>query len=288
MIGFRTIRMHSTSWRRLHGALVRMDMPHVPLVLSASSMYRLLLRGRALFVRWEDDFDLEVESEWWHVLKDVPEELGKLSSNTRSKVRRGLKCFVAQPERREVIAAEGYGVYRAAFNRYKTFEEILSAADFQAAVEMLPTETEFWSVRVPDSGRIVAFSENLVLDGACFYNTIWFEPESLKKYSGYVLFHEMNKHYLNDRALSYVSDGARNISHQTNIHDFLMQKFHFRRAYSRLRVLYFPGLGVVVRLLYPLRKWIVGYSKGPFQRVAVLLEQERIQRSCARLEDGLQ
>jgi len=135
---------------------------------------------------------------------------------------------------------------------------------------------------------MAAFSENLVRDGACFYDTIWFEPESLKRYAGYALFYEMNKHYLNERDLRYVSDGARNISHQTNIHDFLEKKFGFRRAYARLRVVYFPGVGIAVRALYPFRRWFSRRSGGLLQKISVLLEQERIRRSCAQLEDALQ
>lgn len=288
MIGYKYSKEADTAWRHHHGAFVPLTMPHAQPALSSLDALRLVVRGRGAFVRWEKDFDQLGASEWWHVIKDAPEDLSDLSKKTRHQVRRGLNRFVAEPEGRETIVPEGYDVYCAAFDRYETFEEMLSADDFRAAVEALPTETEFWAVRDRDSGRMVAFSENLVRDNAAFYDTIWFEREALKAYAGYVLFHEMNKHYLNERGLRYVSDGARNISHQTNVHDFLEQKFGFRRAYARLRVVYFPGVGLAVRLLYPFRNWFAGRSEGLFQKVAVLLEQERIRRSCARLEDGMQ
>ena len=94
----------------------------------------------------------------------------------------------------------------------------------------------------------------------------------------------MNKHYLNDRRFRYVSDGARSISHQTNVHQFLQEKFGFRRAYALLRVAYAPGIGLAVVLLYPFRHWIDKSTFGFLQKMAVVLEQERIRRACVNVK----
>ena len=260
-------------------------MPHVSLVLKKREAKRTSIEKRVFFIRWEDNFDQSEKGEWWHLIKDNLENLEQLSSNTRSKVRRGLKKAISKPTTREVILEEGYEVYRSAFDRYETFEATFSPSQFREAVKALPEETEFWEARNRETGELVAFSENLVRDQACFYNTMWFQPQALKAYAGYALIHEMNKHYLNERGLRYVSDGARSISHDTSIHDFLEQKFGFRRAYARLRVVYFPGVGAAVRLLYPFRQWFTGRSSGVFQKIAVLLEQERIRRACIEPEE---
>lgn len=281
MIGYTHFATDQASWRFHHGVLIPMDMPHTALPVEDERVRQLVTQQRVFLARWEDSFDQPEESEWWHIIKDTPEHLENLSSNTRSKVRRGLKSTAPAPTTREVIQEEGYEVYRSAFDRYETFETMLPHSQFQTAIESLPEETEFWEARNRETGELVAFSENLVRDEACFYNTMWFQPQALKAYAGYALIHEMNKHYLNERGLRYVSDGARSISHNTNIHDFLEQKFGFRRAYARLRVVYFPGVGMAVRLLYPFRQWFANRSQGVFQKIAVLLEQERIRRACA-------
>ncbi|PYZ99574.1 hypothetical protein A6K26_009135 [Gammaproteobacteria bacterium 2W06] len=260
-------------------------MPHKTSGLNTQQALSLLRRHFSVLIRWDESFDQIAEGEWWHIIKDAPETLETLSSNTRNQVRRGLKSTISKPTTREVVLNEGYEVYRSAFDRYETFEAMFSPSQFREAVEALPAETEFWEARNHETGELVAFSENLVRDEACFYNTMWFQPEALKAYAGYALIHEMNKHYLNERGLRYVSDGARSISHDTNIHDFLEQKFGFRRAYARLRVVYFPGVGAAVRLLYPLRQWFAGRSSGVFQKIAVLLEQERIRRACIEPEE---
>lgn len=285
MIGYHYFSGAHTSWRLHHGVLIPLGMPHALPLITAQEIRQTLIQHRAFLVRWEESFDQQGQGEWWHIIKDAPETLETLSSNTRSKVRRGLKKTISKPTSREVILNEGYEVYRSAFDRYDTFEAMFSPSQFREAVAALPAETEFWEARNHETGALVAFSENLVRDEACFYNTMWFQPEALKAYAGYALIHEMNKHYLNERGLRYVSDGARSISHDTNIHDFLEQKFGFRRAYARLRVVYFPGVGAAVRLLYPFRQWFAGRSSGVFQKIAVLLEQERIRRACSEPEE---
>lgn len=280
MIGYHYFRYQGTDWRWHHGALIPLGMPHTAQSMDVSEVRRILLKHRALFARWEEDFDLLSSGEWWHVIKDASEDFESLSRNSRSKVRRGVKCFEVCTTVRNVILSEGYDVYQSAFDRYHTFEEMLSEKAFQQAIADLPEETEFWAVREKENGQMVAFSENLVRDSACFYNTMWFQPDALRAYAGYLLIHEMNKHYLNERGLRYVSDGARNISHRTNIHEFLEQKFRFRRAYARLSVVYFPGFAILVKLLYPFRKWFNARSSSLLQKVAVVLEQERIRRAC--------
>lgn len=285
MIGYQHFSYLGTYWRRNHGVLFPLSLPHAIPDLKKSDVRKMLVRFAAPFVRWEEEFDRLESGPWWHVIKDESENLDALGKKTRYLIRRGARNLEVAPVERSVILSEAYDVYKAAFNRYETFETVLSADAFREAIVQLPQETEFWVVRDRETKKLAAFSENIVRDNACFYNTMWFRPESLKDYAGYVLIHEMNKYYLNVRKLLYVSDGARSISHQTNIHEFLEQKFGFRKAYARLQVVYLPGVGMVVGALYPFREWFKRRSSGMFQKLAVVLEQERIRRAC---EKGLE
>lgn len=235
---------------------------------------------RALFLRWESDFDQSEEGDWWHIIKDSDTSMDALSGNTRSKTRRGLKVFKCEPLTRDTVLAEGYEVYTSAFARYDTHEQKISCKEFNEAVRSLPQQSEFWGVREKISGRLVAFSENYVEDDFCFYNTIWFDPNSLKKYSSYALFYEMNRHYLEYRSFSYVSDGAKSLSHATHIHDFLVAKFGFRKAMARLHVVYSPWIGCAVAITYPFRKWIEKIPLKSFKKVSILLRQEEVRRQC--------
>ena len=108
--------------------------------------------------------------------------------------------------------------------------------------------------------------------------------EHLKFYPSYVLFFEMNNHYINQQKLRYVNDGARSISHVTNVQDFLIHKFKFRRAYSRLHVAYNPKVGVGVHLFYPFRSVVYKLRGSLVEKAGVLLRQEEIVRGCEVLD----
>lgn len=280
MIGYKVFRSKDCTWRLIHGALVPLTAAHAVIGPSRLQVLRLLFKAKALFVRWEECFDSISSGEWWHVIKDVPESMDSLSSSTRSKVRRGLKRLSATSLSRDEVIQEGYDVYRNAFDRYETFEPILSQESFVRSLKELPGETEFWGVRDKENGRLVAFSENVVSDDACFYNTIWFDPSALNLYSSYVLFYEMNTHYLNNRKFQYVSDGSRSISHDTHIHDFLQKKFLFRKAYAVLRIRYFPIFSLFILILYNFRNTFASSDVDLLKKLSILCEQERIRRLC--------
>lgn len=191
-----------------------------------------------------------------------------------------MKNFLCEPVAPEFICERGYAVYLAAYDRYRTFEQRLTERDFRQAISALPCDTEFWIARDKATGEPAAFSENLVRDGATFYVTMWFSQPALRKYAAYALIHSMNRHDLNERGLDYVADGARSISHKTAIHDFLIEKFRFRRAYAQLHVVYPNWLGRGVRCLYPLRGVFSAAEGGLARKLSVLFEQERLRRVC--------
>ena len=89
----------------------------------------------------------------------------------------------------------------------------------------------------------------------------------------------MNQHYLNERNFRYVNDGARSISHKTNIQSYLIQKFKFRKAYCKLNIVYSKRIEVLINIIYPMRSLIRYLRIGPFIKINILVEQERIRRS---------
>ena len=279
MIGYKVFSHKNLCWRYVHGALVPLSLPHVEKRIDVKEAKQILKKSKSLFVRWEPDFDIIEETDWWHVIKDNPEVLGDLKKKVRNMVRRGCKSYCVERCDRSFVVQRCYSVYKKAFSRYDTFEARISENDFRKAIEELPVNTEFWAVFERESRELVAFSENYVSDGACFYVSVWLDPDHIRKFSGYALFHEMNKHYLNDIGLKYVSDGARSINHDTSVHDFLLSKFGFRRAYTNLSIVYSRKVKVIVSILYPLRAVIARLPGKTFAKVGVLLRQEEIIRS---------
>lgn len=286
MIGYKSFECFGNIWQLRQRAIMPLFTLTTPLQNVRKSAESVIRENDAWLLRWDDGFDEYESSDWWHVIKDKEENISELSQNTRSKIRRGDKAFYCEMCDAEVILAEGFDVYRAAYDRYRTHEQIFERNEFVDAVRGLTPQTEFWAVRDRVNGMLVAFSENIRSGNACLYNTIWFQPEALKKYVSYILFHKMNTHYLNVMKLSFVSDGTRSISHETNIHEFLQSKFLFRKAYARLHVIYVPWLSVSIRILYPLRFLFDVIPMALFKKVSILLEQERIRRLCSTMPES--
>jgi len=284
MIGYKAILFNDLLWRKNQGGLFLLSPPGRLKNFDHETAKQLLKTSGQLFIRWESKYDKFDESCWWHVIKDDHLSLDSLSSKMRNQVRRGAKSFVCKPVSRADILSLGYCVYKNSYARYETHENEYTKDKYLEMVSSLHEQTEFWGVFSKSSNKLVAFHENYVEDNACHFISTWFDPLSLKDYSSYVLFYEMTRYYLEDRSFRYVSNGTRNISHDTNIHDFLIYKFNFRKAYSKLNVEYVSWLRILVTLLYPMRQWIVKIPFKVFQKVSILLAQEDIRRSCARLD----
>lgn len=276
MIGYNYFNEDGFYWRKHQNTIIPLSMPHIEPNLSKEKAKKLLKTHKCYLIRWDNNFDSINSKEWWHIIKSEKESLSDLKPRVRNKIRKGAKTFQVKICDKKFIINQGYDVYLKAFERYDTFEKIYKKEEFAEAIKKLPSETEFWGVFDKINNELVAFSENIVKDNACFYLTIWLTPESMKKYSSYILFHEMNKYYLNEKNLQYVSDGARSISHQTGIHDFLISKFAFRKAYSTLNLVYAPWLGLIIKLSYPFRTILKKVNISVINKVSILLEQHRI------------
>jgi hypothetical protein len=113
----------------------------------------------------------------------------------------------------------------------------------------------------------------------CHYSTIKFHPDYLKNYTSYILFYAMNRYYLEEKKLRYVNDGARSISHATNVQKFLIEKFGFIKAYVRMEIAYRWDAALAVKLLYPFAGMIAGIDHPAAKKIGVALTQEKIRRS---------
>ena len=281
MIGYDYLERNNTTWRINQKVLMPLS-SLIGLTAVPSDVSELMAESNCLLARWESNFDCAVSTDWWHVIKDTQEDIAELSKKVRYEIRRAQKKYYVQICSKEFILENGYAVYTDAYSRYDTHEKMFSADEFNTAVKQLPECTEFFGVYTHDN-IIVGFSENFISDNTCFYLTMWLSPEHMKFSSSYLLFHEMNKIYLNERQFSYVSDGARSLSHSTNIHNFLLSKFGFRKAFCKLNVSYSSKMNAFIGLTYPLRNIINKFNFSVAKQVSVLLKQEEIRRSCRKV-----
>ena len=138
------------------------------------------------------------------------------------------------------------------------------------------------------TNKIVAFcltEEKVTRNGSVVnYSVIKLHPDYLKGYPSYALIYEMNRYYLNEKNVLYVHDGARSLGHETNIHDWLIKKFRFRKAYAKLHVIYRKDIFFLVKVLYSFQSLFYKLeTKIPLvKKIAILLRHEDIKRRCEK------
>ena len=273
-------------WVYYQGFLQPASFPHIEVNLSKKEAEELLNMSKTLFLRWSSDFDCRYNTEWWYVIKDDKSDLSLLSLNTRSKIRRGLKNYIVHKIDALYLANNGYEVYRSAFSRYKGGIKPTSKQSFKNSILSsinFPEVVEYFGVFYKD--KLVGYAMNYIQDNAVNYSTIKYNPYYLKYYSSYALIFEMNNYYLNEKKVKYVYDGARSIYHQTNVQEYLINKFKFRKAYCKLNIVYSTKMKLLVSCLYPLRKLFSKASNllenlNLLNKLNSILIQEEIRRAC--------
>ncbi|ACJ28364.1 hypothetical protein swp_1582 [Shewanella piezotolerans WP3] len=285
MIGYKFESNKGICFRDNQKGLFPLSPPLKQADLKPCEAYEILKASDCYFIRWDKNFDRTENQCWWHIIKDNFEPVENLPKKTRYMVKKASSTYFVQLIDKEVILNFGYDIYISAYSRYKTHERIFTKSEFLLSINSLPDNTDFFGVFENDTNQMVAFSENYIERNVCFYVTMWSTPDSMKKFSSYLLFHEMEKHYLYDLKFKYISDGTRSISHDTNIHQFLMSKFNFRKAYADLNLVYKPWFGAIVSLLYPF-KWMIDNSGiSILKKLSILLLQEEIRRKSMKGEN---
>jgi hypothetical protein len=272
------IRFKNIHWKLYRKALIPDEPPHRTIDCATGDCQKLLQLTPAWLIRWPSNWDKEVTSAFWFVIKDHYNGFGEFSRNTRSKIRRGLKRNSVRKINKQELKQQGFPVYRNAFSRYDKASRPLIEHEYLYRLDALDSDRyDFWGVY--QDNMLVAYAEIRYAEDVINTSVLKFHPVFLKDYTSYALLYTLIEHYLNGKNIRYITNGARSISHDTNIQNFLIEAFSFRKAYCTLNIYYMPILYHFLRLSYPFRSltdrlpsWIAG-------NLNVLLKQEYIRRN---------
>lgn len=237
--------------------------------------WKALLKQGGLLVRNTFDFDCPEETPFWNLIKDRFGGLEELSGNTRKKVRRSLEKLEFEPIGIELIEREGFPILKATYKDYVVSDRVMDQRTFDEYLGFCKKKTyDYWGIFDKKDGRFIGFCTTWVWSDAVEYGLVGILPEYKREctaYPYYGLFYSMNQYYLQEKGLSYVTDGTRSITEHSNIQPFLEEKFHFRKAYCHLEVHYNWWMKPLVKILYPFRKII------PIPSVQAVLNMESMQ-----------
>lgn len=247
--------------------------PHEELQLHKEEWKALLKQG-GLLVRNTYDFDQVIESCFWYVIKDKFQGLEDFSSNERNKIKRSNNVLTFKKIGFDLLRAEGWEILKATYEDYAVSDRTINEAlflDYLASCEK--QDFDYWGVF--DQDRLIGFCTVwLWSHDSCEYGLIGIMPEYKhnNSYPYYGLFYNLNTYYLGNQGFRYVVDGARSITEHSQIQDFLIQNFNFRKAYCQLEVHYCWWMKLAVTMLYPFRNII------PLPRIKAILNMEAMQR----------
>ena len=235
--------------------LVWNGIPADEIELSKRNAQKMIIDSGAWMLRNCYDWDCGKETNFWEVICDKFFPIEKLPSKTRNQIRRCLRdCDIRIISAQELINANGYHVYKEAFNRYHDVSVGISNRESWEDMIDKDINHEFWGVFEKETGELIAWSMNTVDKRCVQYNTLKAIPEKMNKHYPYFgLLYEMNRYYLKEMGYDYVTDGWRSVTEHSGIQPFLEKNFLFRKAYTNMRLYYASWLKLVINILFPFR-----------------------------------
>lgn len=285
--GAYVVTVKGIDWYEYRGFMVPAYLPHCCPEISSEAAEEVVRISDRPFARWDSKFGQVKNTLWWYVVRKGTWSLERCSRNTRSKIHRGHKCLHARMITPPEVLQRGYDVCKKAAGRYKKTGFVPPKEIFDKKVQAAARVSdvlEFFGVFSDD--KLVGYSENYIQNNAAFWETIWYDPEFLPKYSSYVLINEMLNYYLNCKKFLYVSDGSRSIYHRTKVQEYLVKVFGFTKEYAILNILYSPKFAIALKAAFPFRNiiWSLSgkWANNTLDKVAAILRQEQIRKACEK------
>ena len=274
-------------WRLYNHALLLNTPPHVSADVNIQDVKKILKERKAFMARWTSGFDKYPKSEWWYCVKDSPIKLSELTSKQRYRINKGLKnIFVFQIKKDDIINYLGdiFEIAEDCFANYPSQYRPNMCDVMREYKKLLLDEGSIgslWGCKDRVTGVFCGFS-------ICIENDNWINLAVVKVLSDYqkkevnaALVFTICEHYFAQGNILYISDGERNIRHQTAYQDFLVRVLGFKYAYCKLNVIYNTWIYYLVKILYPYRNVIKHLSSwnSYLYNLYCVLKQEEIVRS---------
>ena len=246
-------------WKYYNQGMLPTTAPHeVPDLtpIKDGSIWKPERGGKPLLARWTTDYDCGYETGWWYCVKDTPFELQELNSKTRYKINKAYKKFEAREIDPVEYAEDIIRVQTAAWSIYPEAYRPKSDADaVRRNVEKWRTQYRSFAAFSLEDGQMAGYALMTEYDTWVDFTVLKADPDYERKGVNVALVAKLCEFY-SDRIKNegyYISEGERNIIHETAFQDFLAEKYDFRRAYCKLNIAYRKPIGLAVKILYPFR-----------------------------------
>ena len=237
--------------------------------------------GKILLARYITGFDCGEETPFWHVIKESPFNLDEIDKKYQKNIRRALERCEARRIDKEEYEDKLWTVTEAAYAHYENADNEVSREQF---LKGLHEDTdEYWGAFVKETGELAGWMSCENNDSYTETKKAKYHPELQRYRPSDVLHYAVLTHYLNDLGQQYVTSGTRNINHKTNVQEYKIRNWHFRKAYCYLHVEYKPLIKWIVKGMYPFRAFFELFDGITIiHQINALLLLEQLARECER------
>lgn len=281
--------MRINGWKYYNHAAIPSTAPHeVPDLspLTDGSIWNIEGR-KPLLVRYTTDWDSKNHTNWWYVIKDSPFDISLLKTKRRYEITKAKRFF----DVREIDPIEYVEslmkVHEKALMAYPAkyrpmFDKDLFKLDLMKWHEQVEKKTlKIYGAFFKETGKLCGYSCLILEKKYCDF-AIQKTIPAFEKYNVNAALVNGILESFKDMFVGgyYICDGSRSIYHETHFQDYLEKYFGFRKAYCKLKIIYFPFLKKIVSFLYAFRSLIYkfGQYNGLFHQLSAILKMEEISR----------
>lgn len=220
------------------------------------------LYPKALYVRNIYDFDCAEETNYWCVILDKFYEIDELpSKSTRKNLRKSLSVYTYRLATKDEMMEYGYQIQCECDERFGIPPRYTND-EFSAFVERaFESHQEFWIGYHTESMEPAMWELLSIRSDHIMESSERLSYKFTKNNPTYGLNWTIAKHYLKEKGYKYIEAGEKSLTEHSNVQDFLIDKFCFRKAYCHLQVWMHPLLRTTLFLAQPFKKFLSRKSK---------------------------
>ncbi|MBO7597328.1 MAG: hypothetical protein J6T70_09825, partial [Bacteroidales bacterium] len=223
----------------------------------------------AFFANYITDFDVTKPTQWWFTIKDSEYDLTQLQAKKRYEITKARKyCNTCEINPFDYIN-ELFDCYKESFTAYSKHFGVgdIDFSSFLKYITSLKNEgcNHFYATFFNESSKLIGFLIITIKDNIVYLKQQKTNPRYEKFNSNAALIDFVLTQYNEQLKVKSVmfSNGSRNIKHETNFNAYLEKYFGFRKAYSKLCVVYRFPFGLIVKMLKPFMNFFE-HSESPF------------------------
>lgn len=227
--------------------------------LSKDEMKELMKSGNALYIRNIYSFDQLDESNFWHIIQDHFYDIDELQSkSTRKNLRKSLSVYDYKVVDKNEILKHGYRIYCETAIRLNIKPSWSEKEFIEYVNRVYDNGGEFWIGYHIESGEPAMWESILKFDNHIIMDTERLSYKFTKHNPTYGLNYKITEYYLKGKGYKYIDAGAKSLTEHSNVQNFLIDKFQFRKAYCQLQSAFNPKLNALI--------YIAHKFKGLFKR----------------------